>query len=194
MSVVIGMKNETRNKIIETASELFYRKGYNTTGINEIIKESGIAKATLYSHFASKEDLLIAYLEIKDAELIESLGEHCDGLPRGNGQLVGVLEFLIPFFNQENFNGCWCIRSVAEVPRENQRVRLKIRDNKEKFRNFLKLLVVRNKPDLSAAQQEALGNQLYLLYEGALTESHIHGAEWPIETSICLLRDILGDE
>ena len=67
------MKSNTRAKIIETASELFYTKGYNLTGINEIIKESGIAKATLYSHFNSKEDLLVAYLEAKDAELLKNI-------------------------------------------------------------------------------------------------------------------------
>lgn len=188
------MKNETRHHIIETASELFYKKGYNSTGINEIIKESGIAKATLYNHFKSKEDLLIAYLDVKDAELIKHVGVFCNSKPEGDKRLIAVLEFLFPFFKQDNFNGCWCIRSVAEVSKENQRVRLKIKSNKEKFLTFLKQLVFENKPEWSSIRQEQLSNQLYLLYEGALTECHIHDAEWPIETSIVIFKDKLKDK
>lgn len=188
------MKSETRNIIIETASELFYKKGYNLTGINEIIKESGIAKATLYSHFKSKEDLLIAYLDSKDTELLKNIKAFCESKPKGDKRLVAVLEFLIPFFQQENFNGCWCIRSVAEVPRKNQKIRSKIKGNKKRFHDFLKQLVKENKAEISSKKQERLANELYLLYEGAITESHIHGAEWPIDTAISLLKDKLkGD-
>ncbi|MCI4671762.1 MAG: TetR/AcrR family transcriptional regulator [Bacteroidia bacterium] len=185
------MKNGTRRHIIEIASELFYKNGYNSTGINEIIKESGIAKATLYNHFKSKEDLLLVYLDVKDNELIKHIKEFCNNKPMGNNRLIAVLEFLVFFFKQDNFNGCWCIRSMAEVPKENQRVRLKIKSNKKKFLDFLQQLVIENKPELSLTKQEQLGNQLYLLYEGALTESHIHDAVWPIETSIVILKDKL---
>ena len=177
--------------IIQTASRLFYEKGYNSTGINEIIREADIAKATLYSHFKSKEDLLIAYLDARDAELMENIEAFCNAKAEGNDRLIAVLEFLIPFFNQDGFNGCWCIRSLAEVPKENQRIRLKIKRNKEKFLEFIKHLVSENKPDLGLTQQTHLSNQLYLLYEGALTESHLHDAKWPIETSIHLFKTLL---
>jgi len=185
------MKRDTRDKIIETASELFYRNGYNLTGINEIIKESGIAKATLYSHFQTKEELLLAYLDAKDSELLSKIDSFISTKPRGNDRIVAVLQFLLPFFNQENFNGCWCIRTVAEVPRENDRIRSKIKDNKVQFRKFLSDVVSDNKPELSNQQQGYLTDQLYILYEGAITESHIHASDWPIVTSIDILKDKL---
>ena len=53
---------DTRKKIVDTAARLFYEQGYNSTGINQIIAEAGIAKASLYAHFSSKEDLLKEYL------------------------------------------------------------------------------------------------------------------------------------
>lgn len=185
------MKADTRHKIISTASELFYQNGYNLTGINEIIEQSGIAKATLYSHFKSKEDLLLAYLDYRDEELLKTIEAFCLTKTKGNQRLLAVLEFLVPFFNQEDFNGCWCIRSVAEIPRENQRVRAKIKHNKNKFHGFLKHLVEQNQPGLNPDQQAQLANQLYLLYEGALMESHLQGAAWPIETAIHTLKGIL---
>lgn len=186
------MKNSiARQNIIETASELFYNNGYNLTGINEIIKKSGVAKATLYSHFSSKEDLLITYLLEKDKELLKNISAYCNRQPKGNKRLIAVLEFLIPFFKQENFNGCWCVRSIAEVPRENKRVRSVIKRNKENFRLFLVQLVKENKSLISIEKQKEIANQLYLLYESAVTESHIHDTEWPIESAISLFKDIL---
>ena len=52
----------SRERIIATANELFYRQGYHQTGINQIIEESGVAKATFYSNFKSKEELCVEYL------------------------------------------------------------------------------------------------------------------------------------
>ena len=65
--------SEVKNRIIETASLLFYKNGYNSTGINEIISEAGIAKATLYNHFKSKEELCLAYLRFKDKTFKEEI-------------------------------------------------------------------------------------------------------------------------
>lgn len=186
------MKDVTRNKILKTASTLFYQKGYNLTGINEIIKEADIAKATLYSHFKSKEDILMAYLDLRDIELLKNIKPFCDTEPEGNPRLVAVLQFLIPFFNQEDFNGCWCIRSIAEVPMDNLKIRARIKLSKQKFIDFLRQLVEENKPQLAKQQQETLAQHIYLLYEGAMIGSHIHNEQWPIDTAIRLLQDHLG--
>lgn len=185
------MKSNTREIIIQTASELFYNKGYNLTGINEIIEQAAIAKATLYNHFKSKEDLCLAYLDAKDHELIINITSFCNDNPKGNQRLISVLEFLIPFFNSENFNGCWCIRTVAEVPRENEKIRQKIKANKGLFLQFIKDLVKENKPKLTKKKSEKLALQIYLIYESAVSESHLHGESWPILESIDLLKGIL---
>ena len=65
--------SEVKNRIIETASFLFYKNGYNLTGINEIISETGIAKATLYNHFKSKEDICLAYLQFKNTSFLKDI-------------------------------------------------------------------------------------------------------------------------
>ena len=58
-----ALKNDPRERLLETAARLFYAQGYRCTGINQIIEEAQVAKASFYHHFKSKEDLLIAYLE-----------------------------------------------------------------------------------------------------------------------------------
>lgn len=186
------MKSDTRHTIISTASDLFYKNGYNLTGINEIIEKSGIAKATLYNHFQSKEDLLIAYLDTKDVELLKNLKVYTDKKPKGNKRILAVLEFVLSFYGEDEFNGCWCIRSIAEIPKENLNIRSKIKSNKVKFHNFLKVLIKENKPQLANNKQKLLSDQLYLLYEGAITESHLLDSDWPIKTAISLLKDKLS--
>ena len=186
------MKDQTRTHIIQTASELFYSKGYNLTGINEIIAKAGIAKATLYSHFRSKEDLCIAYLDARDQELLEEIEQFCSKRNKGNDQLIAVLEFLIPFFKTRKFNGCWCIRTAAEIPRENKKIKAKIRQNKTQFLSFIENLVKRNKGRMKQQRQEALARKIYLLYEGAVTESHLQQKDWPIHENIDILKGILN--
>lgn len=187
----MDMKNDTRDKIIQTASELFYQKGYNLVGINEIIDKAGIAKATLYSHFKSKEDLCVAYLELRDQESLKEINIFCASKSEGDSRLLAVLEFLIPFFHCDDFNGCWCIRTLAEVPRDNTKIKGKIKANKNLFLAFIKTLVKENKPDLAEDQQDKLATRIYLLYESAVAESHLQGAVWPINESIDLLKAIL---
>ncbi len=185
------MKEDTRNTIINTASELFYNKGYNLTGINEIIEEAGIAKATLYSHFKSKEALCLAYLDSRDKELLRRIEEFCNSKSKGNARLVAVLEFLLPFFQQDNFNGCWCIRTLAEIPKDNELIKAKIKTNKLQFLNFINQLVEENKPKLSSKKQDTLAKRIYLLYEGAVAESHLQSEDWPIVESIKFLKSHL---
>ncbi len=179
---------DTRNHIIDTASELFYNRGYNLVGINEIIAKSDIAKATLYSHFKTKEDLLLAYLDKMDRDFMCSIKATLDEEPSGDEKIRAVLKFLLPYFNQDNFNGCWCVRSLAEVPRDNAIVRKYLKESKSRFLRFLKLLVFENKPELNSEQRESLSLHLYLLYEGAMTGAHLHNEAWPIEHAIELLN------
>jgi len=125
--------SKTRTLIIHTASELFYKNGYNSTGINEVIAKAGIAKATLYSHFKSKEDLCIAYLTYRDEILSKNIKEFCAKKPKGDSQLLAVLKFLIPFFKSKQFNGCWCIRTIAEIQPQNKKIRESIQTSKLNF-------------------------------------------------------------
>ncbi len=170
----------TRQLIIETAADLFYRKGYNLTGINEVIATAGIAKATLYSHFRSKEDLCVAYLEHRDEGLMEELRSFCLAKPQGKDRVIAVIDFLHAFYQNKGFNGCWCLRTIAEVPPENIKIREKIRSQKKGLLNFMKDLVRDNLLHRTDTEQERIANQTYLLYEGAITESYLYGEDWPI--------------
>ncbi|MEM6629656.1 MAG: TetR/AcrR family transcriptional regulator [Bacteroidota bacterium] len=180
-----------RQKILDTASDLFYKNGYNRTGINEVISESGIAKATLYHHFKSKEDLCIAYLAYKNETFLTEISAFCQSRDVGKSQVLAIFDFLSKFFEDGNFNGCWCIRTIAEIPKENQKIRNKIQQHKEDFLVFIKSLLSENFPHKEKWEIAALSRQIYLLYEGAISESHLHQEKWPIEAAKQMAQSIL---
>ncbi|MEL6535456.1 MAG: TetR/AcrR family transcriptional regulator [Bacteroidota bacterium] len=171
--------SEVRNRIIETASTLFYEKGYNSTGINEIIAESGIAKATLYSHFKSKEDICLAYLQFKDAVFIKDIEAFALSKPKGLDQVLAVFGFLKLYFKDKDFNGCWCLKTVAEIPKDNDRVRNEIQAQKRGLIKLIETLILSNL-EVEAEQAGSLARKVYLLYESAIGESHLHKEDWPI--------------
>ena len=166
--------------IIQTASNLFYNKGYNLTGINEIISEAGIAKATLYSHFKSKEDICIAYLQHKNNTFLSEIELFCNSKPKGVHRLTAIFDFLELFFDSVDFNGCWCIRTVSEIPKENLRVKNEIQKQKNSFITFIEKLINENTENYKENEVTNLSKKYYLLYETAVSESHLHQENWPI--------------
>lgn len=182
---------DIKQHIIETASYLFYKNGYNSTGINEIIAESGIAKATLYHHFKSKEDICLAYLQFKNTTFLTDIRAYCEAKPKGKKQLLGIFDFLQEFFQDKDFNGCWCIKTVSEIPKENERIREEIQHQKNLFIRLIAQLVNENSSGISTNQVESLSRQTYLLYESAVAESHLHQADWPIKETKNLCEGIL---
>lgn len=180
-----------KQNIIETAAHLFYQKGYNLTGINEIIKEAGIAKATLYNHFKSKDDICLAYLEYKNAHFIQNITAFVADKPQGKEQCIAIFDFLRLFFDDSNFNGCWCINTISEIPRENESIRSKIQAQKKDFMAFIEKIVHHNLPSKTAKEQLLLSKHIYLLYEGAISESHLHQNSWPIDSARTFCKQIL---
>ncbi len=181
-----------RETIIKTASNLFYQKGYNLTGINEIISESGIAKATLYSHFKSKEDICVAYLNYLNKPFLLDIKAFSESKPIGKNQILALFDFLKNFFFSSNFNGCWCVNTISEIPRENEKIRIEIKKEKSEFLNLIVILTETNFPKKDKKEIILLAKQIYLIYESAISESHLLQDVWPIVTAKGIVNKILS--
>jgi len=180
-----------RDIIIETASDLFYQKGYNLTGINEIISTANIAKATLYSHFKSKDEICIAFLKYKNEEFLDSIEKYVQTQKKGKDQVLAIFDFLLEFYKSKTFNGCWCINTVSEIPRDKKQIRDEIQSQKKGFIDFIQRTVDKAFPRRNDATRKLLSKKIYLIYEGAVAESHLHQKPWPITTARSLCKDII---
>ncbi len=181
-----------RETIIKTASNLFYQKGYNLTGINEIISESGIAKATLYSHFKSKEDLCVAYLNYLNKPFLKNIEAFALSKPKGSKQILALFDFLEKFFLSDNFNGCWCLNTISEIPNQNIKIRNEIQKGKTEFLNLIDRLIEINFHNRTKKEVAILSKQVYLIYESAISESHLHQKKWPIKTAKEIVKKIIS--
>ena len=169
-----------KQHIIATASTLFYVNGYNATGVNEIIAKSEIAKATLYHHFKSKEDICVAYLELRHEKFLDSLKDYVQQQNKGRQQLVSIFDFLRNMYREGDFHGCWGIKTLGELPPNNKKILSVIQRQKKELLLFLGEIVGDNIANISIAETEKISGGIYLLYEGAITESHLHKNDWPI--------------
>ncbi len=170
---------------------LFYKNGYNSTGINEIIAKSEIAKATLYNHFKSKEDICLAYLKYKNYTFSSNIEIFCNSRNEGKEQIYAIFDFLSSFFREKDFNGCWCIKTISEIPIDDTRIRNEIQLQKRQLINFFKELINKNIPSITELESLTLSKQIYLLYESAVSESHLHQNDWPIIEAKKLCKKIV---
>ncbi|MEM1358459.1 MAG: TetR/AcrR family transcriptional regulator [Bacteroidota bacterium] len=181
-----------RSNIIETASELFYKKGFNSTGINEVIKEAGVAKATLYSHFSSKDELCLAYLQHRHAAFIEGIEKAALAVVADGSQLLALFDFLEDFYHTKDFTGCWAQRTISELPTVDGAVRKEVLSQKQQLVRLIERLVANNRPKLALEARQALARQIYLLYEGAVSESYLQADSWPIGAAKNICKTLLA--
>jgi AcrR family transcriptional regulator len=189
----MSKSSEVRTRIIDTASDLFYRNGFNSTGINEVIREAGVAKATLYAHFRSKDELCLAYLQQRHAAFITNIEAHCRAQPKGTDQLLGLFGFLEAFFNSKDFCGCWAQRTIAELPVEDGILRAEVLAEKKHLTQLVNRLLVDNFPNVPEDILVVAGRKIYLLYEGAVGESYLQNDGWPIRDARDMCQLLLGN-
>src|SRR6476469_4991163 len=105
-----------RDRILDTAFRLFYARGIKAVGVDLIIAESGVAKATFYKHFPAKDELVLAYLDKVDGIWSGQLHAAAEaGGPRPADQLVGLFDALGSACRREGYRGCAFINAAAEA-------------------------------------------------------------------------------
>lgn len=160
-----------REAILKTAVQLFSANGYHATGIDRIIKESGVAKMTLYKYFASKDELILASLRRWDEESRRWLVEQMHA--RGQtpyARLLALFDVLDDWFDQQAFRGCMFINATAEFSDPDDPIHAAAAEHKRLFRRHLREQVRAS----GVATVEQVTDQLVLLMEGAIVTTLVH--------------------
>lgn len=177
-------KNQARESIIRTASRLFYKQGYSNTGINQIIDEAGIVKSTLYQHFKSKEELLIAYLDETGSSTLKALKDVSQTGVTAKEKVLTIFDYLEDLVVRTDFYGCHFLNIVYEMPDGEERARQQIKKQKNAVREILREIV-------EPIGNMELADEIYTLFEGALIAHKVHGATWPIASAKGIINKLL---
>jgi AcrR family transcriptional regulator len=153
-----------RERLLTAATELFYEEGVRSVGIDRVIERAGVAKATLYSAFGSKEELIRAYLErrhaLNEERMTRELAARYDDPRR---RLLGVFDVLSESFLEPGYRGCAFVNASAESPRGGP-----VEEASDGYRAWRRELMVDLARQAGAADPEGLGRQLGLIYDGAM--------------------------
>jgi AcrR family transcriptional regulator len=163
MSTTTKDRLPARERLLAAANELFYEEGVHSVGIDRVIERAGVAKATLYSAFGSKDELVRAYLAARHAATRDRMTRELEAryhTPRE--RLLGVFDIQGESFTDPGFRGCAFISASAEA-----RPGSAIGEAADEYRSWLRSLFVDLAKEADVADPERLAQQLVLLYDGA---------------------------
>ena len=166
------MVSTKRDQLVETALELFARDGFHATGIDRILGESGVAKMTLYNHFKSKDELILAVLHRRDEkfrnDFMRDVERRAD-TPRG--RLLALFDVLGDWFAGRGFTGCMFINASAEFADPADPIHAAAAEHKRLVCDYVRELATA----AGAADPDTLAQRLMLLMEGAIVMAHVCG-------------------
>jgi AcrR family transcriptional regulator len=166
-------KSSKREHLIETALELFSRHGFHGVGIDTILKNSGVAKRTLYNHFKSKDELILAVLRHYDERFRNFFMRAVEGKAENpKDRLLAVFDVAEQWFKQDDFHGCIFVGAAGEYPEEGTPIRNTSREFKGLILGYIKSLA----KESGLKQSDQLAEQLLLLLEGAITMAQINNS------------------
>jgi AcrR family transcriptional regulator len=173
---MMDRRNSVKNRIVDTASRLFYQQGFNSTGINQIIAEAGVAIGSLYKHHQSKNDLLYHYLQEQGREYFINLDNYLKNEEQPLQKLLKLIDYRINVQRKAGYSGCHFIKINAEVGRKDKRVAQLVAGHKRKQRSYINEIVseigeTRNLP----MEKDSLVNAIFLMIEGAVVSTSILG-------------------
>jgi AcrR family transcriptional regulator len=161
-----------RQRILDTASRLFYAHGIRGIGVDRIIGESGVAKATFYKHFPAKDDLVLAYLDVVDETWTGQLRAAAAAAgPDPADRLVGIFDALGSACRRDGYRGCGFINAAAEYE-PGTPIHTRTLAHKDAVRAWLRSLA----EEAGAADPDALSRVLTLLLDGGLASGSLDGA------------------
>lgn len=176
---ICDMKTSSpKERILETAKERFHKQGYNLTGINQIIKEAKVAKASFYDHFKSKEELAQAYLNQRHKTWFEGLQNRLDQTDDAPAKILNAFEYLKAMNVKEDYSGCVFLNMLGELKTSNRVIHQIIENHKTEVQNLFKGLL----------NNETKAFHIYMLFESCLIESQVYRSQQQIDQTIAILK------
>ena len=178
-----------RDKFVDIAAELFYRNGIHAIGVDEVVRQAGMAKASLYRWFPSKDDLVLAVLQRRDenfwAAWDATAAQHVD--PRG--ELNAQLAWIQDLATREGYRGCAFVNAAAEFdsPRPGG-IRERCLEHEEELRRRLRSLTAQ----LDTADSDSLADCLHIAIVGTFALGGLYQANGPAAQLRALVNNLIS--
>ncbi len=161
VSEATASRLSARERLLAAANELFYNEGVHTVGIDRIIEHAGVAKASLYNTFGSKDELVRAYLETRQASVAQRIMQAVERYDTPRERLLAVFEGQGELFAQPDYRGCAFARASAEShPGDQAEIAAMA------YRSWVRSLLTELAAQAGVPEPEVLARQLHLLYDG----------------------------
>src|SRR5262245_49002068 len=166
---------DARERILAAAYELFCSQGIRAVGIETVLARADVAKATLYRHFASKDDLVLAVLDRREERwtvgwLADSVRQRADDPAEA---LLAIFDVFDGWFRRRSYGGCLFVTTLLEVSHRSHPVHLASRDHLTRIRRFVAGLAA----DAGLADPDAFARQWHILMKGSIVAASEGDAE-----------------
>ncbi len=166
------MPASKREQLIDAALRLFASEGFHATGIDRILAESGVAKMTLYNHFKSKDELILAALRLRDQQFRNHFMQSVERATTDPiGRLLAIFDVLGEWMGGSEFCGCTFINACAEFGAQGDPIRGAAAEHKRLLVNYVRELA----ECAGASEPQVLAEELSLLMEGAVVSAQVTG-------------------
>jgi AcrR family transcriptional regulator len=167
------MGDSTRHRLTEAAARRFYRDGFRNVGIDQVLADVGISKTAFYKHFESKDDLMLAVLELKNRWLQDTFrGAVRDrGGPAPIGQLRVLMDVVDQIISSDDYQGCIFVNVSIEFPLPHEPAHMAAARHKRAIEEIIREIAAR----AGAADPRAMAEEICLIMEGAYITRHVTG-------------------
>jgi AcrR family transcriptional regulator len=163
MATKTAERASARERLLTAAGELFYEEGVHSVGIDRVIERAGVAKASLYNAFGSKDELVRAYLRVRgDAIRERMLRELAARYSTARERLVGVFEVQGESFARPGYRGCAFVGASVEAAPDSS-----VGEESDTYRGWVRAMIRGLAVEAGAADPDLLTRQLVVLYDGA---------------------------
>ena len=177
--------SEARERLLSTASGLFYTKGVHAVGVDEIISRAQITRATFYRHFPSKDDLIVAYIRSADQHIRDAVAAALENPTSPDSGVRAIADYVASQITTPGFRGCAFLNAAAEYPDSQDPIHQAILAHRSWFYE-----TVRDQfSHVTDDRAELAAEHFVMLRDGAMAEGCLADAETTINT---FLRGIDG--
>ncbi|GAA3755709.1 TetR/AcrR family transcriptional regulator [Streptomyces tremellae] len=174
----VGSTSQARSRLLTTATRIFYAEGIHSVGIDRIVNEAQVTRATLYRHFSGKEDLVLAYLDAADRGIREQVAAALAGTDSPAGRVRAVSRAITEGIRSPGFRGCAFLNAVAEYPDPAHPVHRAVLVHRQWFLDTVTGLLAQ----IGDSPAEEDGRHLVMLRDGAMAAGCLFDPELVSET------------